>query len=73
MEEFLAMTFVNGPEEAVFRDDQPAKLRFFMGYADEYSREDGAEQVSCDTLRLKNAPRSDKGWNLYLAFFDHAR
>lgn len=46
MEEFLAMTFVAGPEEAMFRDDKPAKLRFFMGYADEFSREYGTEQVS---------------------------
>lgn len=46
------MTFVRGPEEAVFQDDQPAKLRFFMGYADEFSREYGAEQVSLDPLEI---------------------
>ena len=57
-DEFLAMTFVTGPEEAVFQDDHPAKLRFFMGYADEFSREDGTEQVGCDPSPI-NTPRFD--------------
>lgn len=52
------MTFVRGPEEAVFRDDQQAKLRFFMGYADEFAREDGAEEV-CFDRRVKNTGRSN--------------
>lgn len=68
-EEFLAMTLVNGPEEAVFQDDYPAKLRFFMGYADEFSREDGTEQVSCDCI-LINIPRSSRVKRS--AFFSHA-
>ena len=39
------MTFVHGPKEAVFHEDKPAKLRFFMGYADEFERGDGSDQV----------------------------
>ena len=39
------MTFVHGPKEAVFHEDRPAKLRFFVGYADEFERGDGSNQV----------------------------
>ncbi|CAM9423661.1 unnamed protein product [Ectocarpus fasciculatus] len=34
-EEFLAMTFVHGPEGVTFPENKPAKLRFFLGYVDE--------------------------------------
>ena len=44
-EEFLAMTFVDGPEEASFLDERPAKLRFFLGYVDEFAPGDGSNQV----------------------------
>ncbi|CAN0080015.1 unnamed protein product [Ectocarpus fasciculatus] len=44
-EEFLAMTFVRGPEEASFLDEKPAKLRFFVGYVDEFVPEDGSDGV----------------------------
>ncbi|CAN0237418.1 unnamed protein product [Scytosiphon promiscuus] len=46
-DEFLAMTFVHGPEGVTFPDDKPARLRFFLGYVDELAagREDGSEQV----------------------------
>lgn len=49
-EEFLAMTFVHGPEEASFLDEKPAKLRFFLGYANEFAPGDGSNQVKV-TLR----------------------
>lgn len=47
MEEFLAMTFVHGPEGVTFPDDKPAKLRFFLGYVDNLAPggEDGRNQV----------------------------
>eukprot|EP00752_Nemacystus_decipiens_P006258 g5643.t1 len=45
-EEFLAMTFVHGPEGVAFPDDKPAKLRFFLGYVDDRApTRDGANQV----------------------------
>lgn len=43
--EYLAMTFIDGPEEAVFLGDKPAKLRFFVGFTDEFIRNDGSNQV----------------------------
>lgn len=43
------MTFVHGPEEAVFLDTKPAKLRFFLGYTDEFAPEDGSDQVRVTT------------------------
>lgn len=43
-EEFLAMTFIHGPEEASFLNE-PAKLRFFVGYADEFTPGDGSDRV----------------------------
>lgn len=46
MEEFLAMTFVHGPEQASFVEGKPAKLRFFLGYVDEFASGDGADEVS---------------------------
>lgn len=45
-EEFLAMTFVAGPNQASFLDEKPAKLRFFIGYADEFAPGDGSDRVS---------------------------
>ena len=47
-EEFLAMTFVNGPEGVTFPNDKPAKLRFFLGYVDNVAvtGEDDADPVS---------------------------
>ena len=44
-EEYLAMTFVHGPEGVAFPADGPAKLRFFLGYVDDVV-EDGVDQVS---------------------------
>lgn len=44
-EEFLAMTFVHGPEEASFLETKPAKLHFFLGYVDEFAPGDGSNQV----------------------------
>eukprot|EP00752_Nemacystus_decipiens_P016266 g14546.t1 len=43
-EDFLAMTFVDGPEEAKFSADKPAKLRFFVGYVDEFEPEDDSDR-----------------------------
>lgn len=48
-EDFLAMTFVHGPEEAVFLEGKTAKLRFFLGYVDEFEPEDGSGQMSATT------------------------
>ena len=39
------MTFVHGPEEASFLESKPAKLRFFLGYVDEFGPGDGSNQV----------------------------
>lgn len=44
------MTSIHGPEGAVFRDDKPAKLRFFVGFADEFVHNDGSNQVRFDAL-----------------------
>lgn len=44
--DFLAMTFVKGPRQASFVDDKPAKLRFFLGYTDEFTPGDGSDRVS---------------------------
>lgn len=41
------MTFVHGPEGVNFPNDKPAKLRFFLGYVDEYApATDGSDKVS---------------------------
>ncbi|CAM9472731.1 unnamed protein product [Ectocarpus fasciculatus] len=46
-EEFLAMTFVHGPEGVTFPEDKPAKLRFFLGYVDESTPAgEGVDQVA---------------------------
>lgn len=46
-EEFLAMTFVNGPEGVTFEYNKPAKLRFFLGYVDDVlPGEGGSDQVT---------------------------
>lgn len=45
-EEFLAMTFVHGPEKASFLHEKPAKLRFFVGCVDEFVPEDSSDRVS---------------------------
>lgn len=52
-DEFLAMTFVHGPEGVAFPDDKPAKLRFFLGYVDNVAPggEDGPDQVIVHTFR----------------------
>lgn len=39
------MTFVHGPSQASFLGNKPAKLRFFVGYADEFAPGDGSDQV----------------------------
>eukprot|EP00752_Nemacystus_decipiens_P013425 g11888.t1 len=45
-EEYLAMTFVHGPEGVTFPPDKPAKLRFFLGCVDEVALAgDGSDQV----------------------------
>lgn len=44
-EELLAMTFVHGPEGASFLDEKPARLRFFLGYTDEFAPRDGSERL----------------------------
>ena len=46
--EYMAMTFVDGPEEASFLDERPAKLRFFLGYVDEFAPGDGSNKVSAE-------------------------
>lgn len=64
------MTFVDGPEETSFRDEKPAKIRFFMGYADEFARADGSDQASRGAVADLDAPRvpqAGKG----LFFFVH--
>lgn len=48
-EEFMAMTFVHGPEEAIFRDDRPARLRFFMGFADEFACSETPDEARIET------------------------
>ncbi|CAN0359791.1 unnamed protein product [Ectocarpus sp. 6 AP-2014] len=46
-EEYLAMTFVHGPEGVTFSEDKPAKLRFFLGCVDDLAPTgDGADQAS---------------------------
>ena len=46
-EEWLAMTFIHGPEWVTFSDEHPAKLRFFLGCVDDLAPdEDGVNQVS---------------------------
>lgn len=46
-EEFLAMTFVHGPEGVTFSEDKPAKIRFFLGCVDDLAPTgDGADQAS---------------------------
>eukprot|EP00752_Nemacystus_decipiens_P002890 g2689.t1 len=76
-EEFLAMTFVRGPEEAVFQDDQPAKLRFFVGYSDEFTREHGTEEAVEDSdieryifesFRPLTSPDGQHGWTVMDAY-----
>lgn len=55
--EFLAMTFVKGPRQASFIGDKPAKLRFFLGYTDEFTPGDGSNRVSDVALsQMANAP-----------------
>lgn len=44
------MTFVRGPKQASFRDDKPAKLRFFVGYVDEFPHGDGSDRVKAPRL-----------------------
>lgn len=39
------MTFVHGPEQAAFLNEKPAKLRFFVGYVDEFAPGDGSDRV----------------------------
>lgn len=39
------MTFVHGPEQATFQNEKPAKLRFFVGYVDEFAPGDGSDRV----------------------------
>ena len=47
IEEYLAMTFVHGPERVSFPADKPAKLRFFLGYVDDVAPagESGSDEV----------------------------
>ena len=46
-EEFLAMTFVHGPEGVTFSSEKPAKLRFCLGCVDDLApAEGGANQVN---------------------------
>lgn len=42
------MTFVAGPEQASFLDEKPAKLRFFIGYVDEFTPGDDSDRVSAN-------------------------
>eukprot|EP00752_Nemacystus_decipiens_P010261 g9145.t1 len=72
-EEFLAMTFVHGPEEASFQESKPAKLRFFLGYVDEFAPSDGSNQAVDDrdierhvleTYRPLTSPDGVKGWTV---------
>eukprot|EP00752_Nemacystus_decipiens_P015533 g13859.t2 len=72
-EEFLAMTFVNGPEGLSFTDNKPAKLRFFLGCVDDVEPdEDGSDQdVVADediereileTYRTLSSPDGENNW-----------
>lgn len=52
------MTFVKGPRQASFLDGKPAKLRFFLGYANEFAPGDGSNQVSdVDVSQITNTLR----------------
>ncbi|CAM9675081.1 unnamed protein product [Scytosiphon promiscuus] len=70
-EEFVAMTFVHGPEEATFRSDRPAKLRFFMGFADEFASSETPDEVVTDetierhiveSYRPLTSPDGESNW-----------
>lgn len=37
--ELLVMPIVHGPSEAKFKEDKPAKLRFFAGYLEDLQNE----------------------------------
>eukprot|EP00752_Nemacystus_decipiens_P017613 g15785.t1 len=72
-EEFLAITFVRGPREATFVDEKPAKLRFFLGYVDEFAPGDGSVEVVDDedivkhvleTYRPLTSPDGVKDWTV---------
>lgn len=55
--EFLAMTFVKGPRQVSFLDEKPAKLRFFLGYVDEFAPGDGSDRVSDVAIyQITNSP-----------------
>ncbi|CAN0127637.1 unnamed protein product [Scytosiphon promiscuus] len=72
-EEFLAMTFVHGPEQASFLNEKPAKLRFFVGYVDEFAPGDGSDGVVEDediekyvleTYRPLTSPNGSEDWTV---------
>lgn len=46
------MTFVNGPEGVTFPDDNPAKLRFFLGYVDDSEPVSVVSQCVCIGFRF---------------------
>lgn len=46
---FVAMPFIHGPSSVKFNDECPAKLRFLVGFVDDFEdvddEEDGADKV----------------------------
>ncbi|CAB1106731.1 unnamed protein product [Ectocarpus sp. CCAP 1310/34] len=81
-EEFLAMTFVHGPKEAIFLDNKPAKLRFFMGFVDEFAAGASSDRVVNDediekhileTYRPLTSPDGVGNWTALEPYTVHFR